>query len=179
MDDSVPAHPMDDSVPAHPAAPVHLMVTAEPTTAAPVHLMTTAAPVHLMTTAKPPTAAKERQRLSGGDKVSEGTRAVQPILAEPLEDPVKAPVHLMTTAEPVANEADQREALQLLREYWQQNTATDTTKAEASEASEQRWNDGQRWAEQIRQRGTTANAVPLWQRQEARQHHQQNHINNE
>ena len=125
---------------------------------------------------QPPPAAKERQRLSGGDKVSEGIRAVVLISAQPLEDPVKAPVHLMTTPEQVTREADQREALQLLREYWQQNT--DITKVEASEAKEQRWNDGKRWAEQIRQRGTTANAVPFWQRQEARKY-QQNHIKNE
>jgi hypothetical protein len=130
-----------------------------------------------MTTAEPPTAAKERQRLSGGDKVSEGTRAVVHICEQPLEDPVKAPVHLMTTAEQVANPADQREALQLVGEYWQQNT--DTAKAEDTEASEEKWNAGKRWAEQIRQRGTTANAVPFWQRQDARQHHQQNHIKNE
>jgi site-specific DNA-methyltransferase (adenine-specific) len=35
-------------------------------------------------------AAKERQRLSGGDKVSEWTRAVVHICEQPLEDPVKA-----------------------------------------------------------------------------------------
>ncbi len=183
------------------AAPVHLMTTAEPPTAAKERQRLSGgdkvsegtravvqisvqplkqpvkAPVHLMTTAEPPTAAKERQRLSGGDKVSEGTRAVVHICEQPLEDPVKAPVHLMTTAEQVANPADQREALQLVGEYWQQNT--DTAKAEDTEASEEKWNAGKRWAEQIRQRGTTANAVPFWQRQDARQHHQQNHIKNE
>ena len=181
LDDTAPVHLMTTAEPPT-AAPVHLMTTAEPPTAAPVHLMTTAepppaAPVHLMAAAEPPPAAKERQRLSGGDKVSEGTRAVVQISEQPLENPVKAPVHLMTTAEQVANPADQREALQLVGEYWQQNT--DTAKAEDTEASEEKWNAGKRWAEQIRQRGTTANAVPFWQRQDARQHHQQNHIKNE
>jgi hypothetical protein len=87
---------------------------------------------------------------------------------QPMDEAV--PVQPMDEAVPVQpmddSENDQGEALQLLRKFWQQSAAT--TKAD-SEASERRWNEGVRWAKQIRQRGTSKNAVPYYERQAARQ----------